>query len=961
MFICVDVRFRDTTVPATPHTAAGRGPFTIDPSSVRFDSASFSVEARITPPGSDRPGLNLMLQLHANDAFRVRITEDKQRWQPTDLLQPMPIVAYDTLKSGDARLPETVRSLPENAFIALTSKDKPGKNILVVHLSPLKIEMYHDGNLQIVANERNLLHYEYSRTRSEGQGRVLTDADRHQGKEVADYGEDGLAIYTDGTKEEKKEIISDASEHAQEEDWEEMFNGHADSKPRGPMSVGIDFAFPFAQNVYGIPEHTSPLSLPTTTIGSAGISPKYNEPYRLYNLDVFEYELDNTMALYGHIPFMSAHGLVGGVGQSAGVFWFNPSETFVDVSDSNEIAGAKARNTFKDTHWISESGHVDFFLFPGPSPKEVFSQFTGIVGRQQLPPLFALGYHQCRWNYRDEKDVAAVEGMFEQLDYPMDVIWLDIEHTDGKRYFTWDKHVFPNPLEMQKNVSAHGRKMVTIVDPHIKRDSGWSIHKEATEKGLYIKNKDGADFDGWCWPGSSSYLDFTDPNVRSWWAQQFALDKYIGSTMDLFTWNDMNEPSVFNGPEVSMSKDAKNLAGVEHREWHNLYGLYMQQATAMGLEQRKEMKQDWMDWNPQSPTENSRPFVLSRAFWAGSQRFGAIWTGDNTAQWGHLKIASPMLLSINLAGLSFAGSDIGGFFGEPGAELFTRWYQAGAFTPFFRGHAHHDTKRREPWSYGEPYTTIHRTTAIMRYTLLPYWYSTFYEAYTAGIPVMRTMFTEFPSDPSTFSIDDQWMVGSALLVKPVTESGATSVQVYLPIALEKGIRQTWYDFHTLQRVETTSAQYIASAPLDKIPVFLRGGRIIPRKLRLRRSSKLMYYDPYTLVIAYDGDLNAEGMLYLDDEYSMEHQNNPSEASAVREFTMIGGSKLTCRGKGSYRSPNSLERVIIAGQPKAPSKIVVKHGEHEDELQFYYDSANHILSIKKPDVLMTSDWDIYLLY
>ena len=184
--------------------------------------------------------------------------------------------------------------------------------------------------------------------------------------------------------------------------------------------------------------------------------------------------------------------------------------------------------------------------------------------------------------------------MFEQLDYPMDVIWLTL-NIPMANATSWDKHVFPNPLEMQKNVSAHGRKMVTIVDPHIKRDNGWSVHKEATEKGLYIKNKDGADFDGWCWPGSSSYLDFTDPNVRSWWAQQFALDKYIGSTMDLFTWNDMNEPSVFNGPEVSMSKDAKNLAGVEHREWHNLYGLHMQQATAMGLEQRKELKQDWMD------------------------------------------------------------------------------------------------------------------------------------------------------------------------------------------------------------------------------------------------------------------------------------------------------------------------------------------------------------------------------
>ena len=663
--------------------------------------------------------------------------------------------------------------------------------MLVVHFEPLRIELYHDGTLQIVANDRNLLHYEYTRdARGVSLGRSLSDAERHQGKEVADYGEDGLAIYTDGTKEEKRVLTTDSEESGTgSEDWEENFGGHVDSKPRGPMSVGIDFSFPFAQHVYGIPEHTSPLSLPTTRSGSAGMPPKYQEPYRLYNLDVFEYELDETMALYGHIPFMAAHGLVGGSGQTAGVFWFNPSETFIDISDGAQPSGTTGRagqHSFKESHWLSESGNVDFFLFPGPLPKDVFAQYTAIVGRQQLPPLFSLGYHQCRWNYRDEKDVAAVEGQFEALDYPMDVIWLDIEHTDGKRYFTWDKHVFPNPLEMQKNVSAHGRKMVTIVDPHIKRDNHFSVHKEATEKGLYIKNKDGNDFDGWCWPGSSSYLDFTDPGVRQWWAEQFALDKYVGSTMDLFTWNDMNEPSVFNGPEVSMPKDTKNLAGVEHREWHNLYGLYMQQATSMGLEQRKDIKSDWMDWTAQPSLSNSRPFVLSRAFWAGSQRFGAIWTGDNTAEWGHLKIASPMLLSINLAGLSFAGADVGGFFGEPGPELFTRWYQAGAFTPFFRGHAHHDTKRREPWSYGEPYTSILRSTAILRYTLLPYWYTTFHEAYALGYPVMRTMFTEFPSDPATFAIDDQWMVGSALLVKPITDAGQTVANVYFPSVVSIG-------------------------------------------------------------------------------------------------------------------------------------------------------------------------------
>jgi alpha 1,3-glucosidase len=168
----------------------------------------------------------------------------------------------------------------------------------------------------------------------------------------------------------------------------------------------------------------------------------------------------------------------------------------------------------------------------------------------------------------------------------------------------------------------------------------FAIHKEAAAKGYYIKNHDGADFDGWCWPGSSSYLDFTSPAVRAWWADRFSLSNYAGSSLDLYTWNDMNEPSVFNGPEVSMNKDAKNLAGIEHREWHNLYGLYMQSATATGLTIRDPKAR-----NAHKP----RPFVLSRAFWAGSQRYGAIWTGDNAAKWDHLKVASPMLLSIGRA------------------------------------------------------------------------------------------------------------------------------------------------------------------------------------------------------------------------------------------------------------------------------------------------------------------------
>lgn len=907
------------------------------------------------------PSLYLSVSVNNGGSVRVKITESVDRWQPLDLLAPISLISmpFELLAEDDKRVPTSIQNRPKGTYVCLAFYS----SILVLQTSPapLLVELYTNDVLQVSANSRSMFHFETRRNR---QGEHLLshgesnedNADRHQGKEVVDYGEDGLAIYADGTREEKVATAAPTSSDENGE-WEETFNGHVDSKPLGPMSVGCDFSFPSSTYLYGIPEHASSLVLKTTTKGtSVSTPPAYSEPYRLYTLDVFDYELDESMALYGNIPLMLAHGKTNGQPYTTGIFWFNPSETFIDISLGVRTA-ASGGVTYPESHWISESGAVDFFLLPGPSPAAVYSQYTYLTGRQQLPPLFALGYHQCRWNYRDERDVATVEGMFEQLDFPVDVIWLDIEHTNGKRYFTWDKQLFPNPIEMQQNVSRHGRKMVTIVDPHIKRDDNYAIHKEATEKGLYIRTAGGkSDFDGWCWPGSSSYLDFTDARVRAWWAERFSLTNYEGSTMDLFTWNDMNEPSVFNGPEVSMQKDAVNLAGIEHREWHNLYGLYMQKATSEGLTLR-------------DPNKALRPFVLSRSFWAGSQKYGAIWTGDNGATWGHLKAAAPMLLSINLAGLSFAGADVGGFFGEPGPELFTRWYQAGAFTPFFRGHAHHDTKRREPWTFGEPYTTILRATAMIRYSLLPYWYAVFHEAYTTGMPVMRALFSEFPEDESVWTVEDQWMVGSALMVKPVTDAGAGSVNLYLPG------NSGWYDFYNLAAVAVPSAgrTLTVPAPLDKIPVFVRGGSILPRKMRLRRSSQLMFFDPFTLIIAPDKSGRAYGQIYLDDEKTLAHET--SQQFALRSLSYEGGllKCVAASTSGGLVAPNRVERVVIANQLVSPKKVVlninskeVKEGgsvkENElTEISFLFDPARRIVTVKKPDMLVTENWELQLIY
>jgi mannosyl-oligosaccharide alpha-1,3-glucosidase len=880
-----------------------------------------SIQATLKGGPAEAVPLPLTVSFYDTGVARVRITDPaKERWQPPE------VVLTDDLKSTKY----SVVKEDGNSLVASYTTDGVEKSVHL-HLSPFKVEFQVGGETMLVANGDNMFHFEHTRSRGGDQGGAASSEGSDAGsseekksdKKIVDYNEHGHAIYEDGTTsaEEGADSPADPVEHESSDGaWEESFGGHTDSKPFGPQSVGVDLVFPNAQHVYGIPEHATDMSL-KDTVGQAGGS--YSEPYRLYNLDVFEYELDVPMALYGSIPFMVGHGLKGTVG----AFWFNPTETFIDVEKTSK--GTKS-------HWISEAGLFDLFLVPGPSPLKLYSQYAKLTGTTQLPPMFALGYHQCRWNYRDEADVALVDGNFEEHNMPYDVLWLDIEHTKGKRYFTWDKNLFPEPKAMIEKISAHGRKMVTIVDPHLKRESGYHVYDGARAGGHLVQNKDGGEFDGWCWPGSSVYLDFTNKNARSWWADQFALDKYEGSTLDLYTWNDMNEPSVFNGPEVSMQKDVKAVDGQEHREWHNLYGFYQQMATGEGHIRRSE-------------GHSERPFVLSRAFFAGSQRFGAIWTGDNAGQWSHLKIAGPMLLSFNIAGLPFIGSDAGGFFGNPDAELMTRWFQAAAYHPFFRGHAHHDAKRREPYVFGEPHTSRLRAATIARYALLPLWYTLFHESHETGAPVMRALWMQYPDDEKVFGMDDQFLVGSDLLVKPVTEQGATSTHVYLP----GGSAAVWYDVDTFGKVN--GGQTISvNTPIEKIPVYQRGGSIVPRQLRVRRSSKLMQHDPYTLFIGVDANGQAAGNLYLDDFHTFDYQKG---VYALRHFEFDNDklSATNAAGKDQAFTPsNKIERIVIFGLKLASTDNINVGGR---KLEASYNAEQNVYTIRKPMLGVADDWVI----
>ncbi|KAK0397094.1 hypothetical protein QR680_001980 [Steinernema hermaphroditum] len=833
--------------------------------------------------------LHLSVLFLEDSTIRVLIDENanalRARYQPLDALAREP----SQQRIAESDVTRTEESVVINA---------PSGHTISVQFKPFRIDVQKKDELLLSLNSGSFLKFEHFRTKDESR-------------------DDGEGF------------------------WEESFKSHTDSKPHGSSSVGMDVSFVGFKFVYGLPEHADSFVLHST----AG-----QEPYRMYNLDVFEFELNTNMALYGSVPYIIAHNPK----QSASVLWLNAAETWIDIDSSTADKGVLASLVDKfrssqevpqiDAHFMSESGLIDVFLFLGPTPNDVFRQYSTLTGVYPLPPQFAIAYHQCRWNYNDEEDVANVHAGFDEHDIPMDVLWLDIEHTDGKKYFTWDPVKFANPQKMINELAAKGRKMVTIIDPHIKKDDGYHVYKDAKDLGFFIKDKDGAkDYEGHCWPGASMYLDFVNPAVRDYWAGKFSYEQYSGSTKDLFTWNDMNEPSVFSGPEVTMHKDAKHYDDWEHRDIHNIYGFYQHSSTYRGQQMRSNNK--------------LRPFVLTRSFFVGSQRTAAVWTGDNMADWGHLKSSVPMLLSLSVAGIPHVGADVGGFFKNVDEQLLARWYQAAAFQPFFRAHAHIDCKRREPWLFSEGTKNVIRDAIRTRYSFLPYWYTLFYEHSIVGKPVMRPLWSEFPEDESSFDEEREWMVGSAVLVRPVMDPDVESVSLYLP-----GRNEVWYEWDTHKARRSPGAVYV-DTPMSKIPHFQRGGTIIPMRERIRRASSLMKDDPITLYIAsnYKGDF-ANGSLYLDDGESYEYKNGNYLYWSF-QYKKEGESLYTIKSKnldesGVYDPDVYIEKIVIRGVRYYPRSVHMYYDDYNPEtLEFSHDRDSHVMVIRKPSAFVSREFRI----
>jgi alpha-glucosidase len=590
--------------------------------------------------------------------------------------------------------------------------------------------------------------------------------------------------------------------------------------------------------------------------------------YAMWNSDTYAYT-DDTDPLYVSVPFF----IVLRQGRAHGIFLDNTYRTSFDIGKEDPQA----------LSFGAVDGALDYYFIDGPTPKDVVRRYTELTGRVPLPPMWALGYNQCRYSYYPESKVRLIADTFRSKRIPADVLWLDIHYEDGYNPFTWDKQRFPDPARMIRDLRQEGFRVVTIVDPHPKAQPGWPVFETGLAANAFVKNPDGSVYKAPVWPsqgernpGPSVFPDFTKASAREWWGAQLKAPYTDLGVAGI--WNDMNEPAVFVEPTHTMALDARHDGDgqpTDEREIHNVYGQLNARATFEGLARLR-------------PDE--RPFVLTRASYAGGQRWSAVWPGDNVSDWSSFRQTIPMFSNLGMSGFAFLGADIGGFAEVPSAELFTRWLQTGVFYPFMRTHTTFGTPDQEPWSYGTRYEAINRRAIEMRYQLLPEIYTVMEEASRTGLPALRPLVLEYPEDPATYQRQDEFLFGRDLLVAPVLREGLTEREVYFP-------RGTWYDYETGRRFDGGKSA-VVPVTMESIPVFVRGGAIVFRQPIVQHTGE-MAGQPLRLLVTAEGA--AEGAEYEDDGHTLAHDKG---ASLRRRFTArTEGAQWTLEGaapEGSYR-------------------------------------------------------------
>jgi len=654
-------------------------------------------------------------------------------------------------------------------------------------------------------------------------------------------------------------------------------------------------------HVYGLGEKGGPLDKRGVQLGGG--------TYVMWNSDTWAYNA-GTDPIYVSVPFY----MVTDKGKAHGVFLDNTHRSVFDVGHAD-------RNLLM---MGAEDGALDQYILAGPTPKNVVARYADLTGHTPLPPRWALGFHQSRWGYWPESRLRLVADSFRSKKIPADVLWLDIDYQDGYKPFTWDKKRFPRPRRMLADLKKQGYHVVTIVDPHPAIEKGYPVYDQGLKGNHFVRQANGDLFTGSVWPmratppRRSVYPDYSRPRTRDWWAGLYKpfVDMGVAGI-----WNDMNEPAVGDGIGGTMPLDVRHNNEGEpstHREVHNVYGQLMTRATFEGLRRAAPDK---------------RPFVLTRATFAGGQRYSAVWTGDNQSTWHSLQTGLPTLLGLGLSGFSFIGNDIGGFVDSPTPELFTRWAQAAVFFPFMRAHTTRRSLDQEPWSYGVVHEAENRRIIELRYQLLPTIYNEMQKAAESGVPAMRPLFLEFPEDATVATLEDQFMWGQDILVAPVLRAVELKREVYLPAG-------GWYEMLSGRFIpaaapegskvgdKTAIAKHLGqtlSVPvtLSTFPVYVRAGGFVFCQPVVQHTGQ-MAGNPL-VVVGYPGVGGSKRHFYEDDGESLAYQRG---RYCKREFSFgdVTESGVEIRAsacRGSYRPT---KRDIIFRVPAAAWRTASVNGK-----------------------------------
>ena len=504
--------------------------------------------------------------------------------------------------------------------------------------------------------------------------------------------------------------------------------------------------------------------------------------------------------LYVAIPYT----LIQIGGMWLGILIDNPGATYMDTGSEWVWSWVKSDDMSKpdpQRWWFGgEDGQPGFYLIAGATPAEVTRRYQQLVGTQALPPLWALGHHQCKWGYKGEKDLLQLDAAFTKNQIPTDGLWLDIDYMQGYRVFTTNRTHLPKVKKTLADLAKRGRRVVPILDPGVKAD-GYPIDQDGISKGIFCKTAEGNDFVGYVWPGRTHFPDFSTVEGRAWWAEQVKTFHELGWGG---YWLDMNDPSTGSMLLEHMRFGKGELA---HWTWHNQFALGMAEASRAGV---------------LAARPDERPFLISRSGAVGQAQFSAIWTGDNYSNWHHLRGGIPMALNLSISGVPFCGPDVPGFGGSADKILAIAWYKAGFLFPFFRNHAGNDSAPQEPWVFGTPTMTVIRHYIRLRYKLLPYLYNLFVRQAESGEPVLRPLFLDFKATKALplDRIEDQFLVGPDVMQAPVVHEGTDRRTLVLPGA------GRWFDAMTGRFLKAGRSVAVQARSADT-PLFLREGAIIP--------------------------------------------------------------------------------------------------------------------------------------